>query len=182
MPTIITHSVLSIFWGKFYSRINSWKFWALSIICSVIPDADVLAFNLGIPYGNMFGHRGFSHSLLFAFILALLVVYIAFRNIERYSKLWWSLVFYFFSLTATHSILDALTNGGLGVGFFIPFDSTRYFFAYTPIKVASLGYSRFFSASGMQVLLSEILWIWIPLGIILIVVNLIRKRKSVGVA
>jgi inner membrane protein len=37
--------------------------------------------------------------------------------------------------TASHGILDAFTNGGLGVAFFAPFDKTRYFFPVTPMKL-----------------------------------------------
>jgi inner membrane protein len=28
----------------------------------MLPDADVLAFKFGVAYGNVFGHRGFTHS------------------------------------------------------------------------------------------------------------------------
>ncbi len=34
----------------------------------MLPDA-VLAFKFGIAYGGGVGHRGFTHSLLFAFVL-----------------------------------------------------------------------------------------------------------------
>ncbi len=35
----------------------------------MLPDADVLSFNFGVAYGNVFGHRGFTHSLVFAFVV-----------------------------------------------------------------------------------------------------------------
>jgi inner membrane protein len=41
----------------------------------------------------------------------------------------------FFS-TISHGILDAITTGGRGVGFFIPFDNTRYFLPFKGIKVS----------------------------------------------
>jgi len=59
-------------------------------------------------------------------------------------------------------VLDALTNGGLGVAFFSPFDTQRYFFPWTPIQVSPIGASRFFSTRGIDVLWSEIVWIWGP--------------------
>ena len=37
---------------------------------------------------------------------------------------------YLFLSTASHGVLDALTDGGLGVAFFSPFDQTRYFFPF----------------------------------------------------
>ena len=48
---------------------------------------------------------------------------------------------FLFLCTMSHALLDALTDGGLGVAFFSPFSNERYFFPWTPIRV-----SRFFSA------------------------------------
>jgi inner membrane protein len=42
----------------------------------MLPDADVLAFKPGVAYGNIFGHRGFTHSLLFAFVVPIFCVLI----------------------------------------------------------------------------------------------------------
>ncbi len=46
---------------------------------------------------------------------------------------------FLFVATISHGILDALTDGGLGVAFFAPFVNTRYFFPWTPIKVSPIG-------------------------------------------
>ena len=70
-----------------------------------------------------------------------------------------------FLLTASHGILDAFTNGGLGVALLSPFDNGRYFFPWTPIEVSPIGVRAFFSAWGLGVLKSELLWVWLPLGI-----------------
>jgi inner membrane protein len=51
---------------------------------------------------------------------------------------------------ASHGILDAMTDGGLGVAFFSPFDDTRCFFPFRPIKVSPIGLS-FFSC-GLDVM------------------------------
>ena len=40
---------------------------------SVLPDVDFVAFMVGIPYPHPFGHRGMTHSLLFATIIGLVV-------------------------------------------------------------------------------------------------------------
>jgi inner membrane protein len=68
---------------------------------------------------------------------------------------------YFFLITISHGCLDALTDGGLGVAFFAPLDQTRYFFPWRPIEVSPIGLD-FFSARGLTVIESELLWIWIP--------------------
>jgi inner membrane protein len=64
-------------------------------------------------------------------------------------------------VTASHGALDALTDGGLGVAFFAPFDAGRYFFPRTPIRVSPIG-ADFFGPRGLEVLASEALWVWLP--------------------
>ncbi len=72
------------------------------------------------------------------------------------------MILFFFLVTASHGFLDALTSGGLGIAFFSPFDTTRYFFPWTPVLVAPIGIGSFFNHRGFRVLISEFLWIWIP--------------------
>lgn len=44
---------------------------------------------------------------------------------------------YFFSATASPGVLDAVTNGGLGLAFFTSFDNRRYFSPFHPVAVSS---------------------------------------------
>ena len=67
-----------------------------------------------------------------------------------------------FMATVSHGLIDACTNGGYGVGFFIPFENTRYVFPVHPIKVSPLSVTRFFTERGLDVLRSEAFWIGIP--------------------
>ncbi|MBI5968808.1 MAG: metal-dependent hydrolase, partial [Deltaproteobacteria bacterium] len=119
-------------------------------------------FYMGMPYGDVFGHRGYFHSLFFAFLLSLGVMFSGFRECRRFSQPWWGLGLFFFLLISTHGFLDALTNGGLGVAFFSPFVTTRHFFPWTPLKVSPIGWEIFLSPWGREVLLNEIIWVWIP--------------------
>ena len=177
MPTIISHGVVAIAGGKIFAKSNSQKFWLLSIVCAILPDADAVLFRFGVPYGNMFGHRGFSHSIFFAIILALAVVALGFREIRFNSKQWWTFLSYFSLLGISHGILDAMTDGGLGVGFFIPFDSSRYFLPFRPIEVSPLGLKGLFSEWGLRVMLSEAFWIWLPAFIIVMIFRIAQAGK-----
>ena len=127
-----------------------WHFWALSITCSILPDADVIGFALGVPYNSLWGHRGLSHSLCFAFVLSLCVVSLAFRQYVAFSWPWWSHVLYFFVVTASHGVLDAMTDGGRGIAFFAPFDTTRYFFPWRPVRVSPISIRAFFSTGACR--------------------------------
>jgi inner membrane protein len=74
----------------------------------------------------------------------------------------WGLIAFFFFVTASHGFLDSMTDKGMGVGFFIPFDNARYFMPWRPVYASPMKISRFFSSAGIEVLFAEIIWIWIP--------------------
>jgi inner membrane protein len=69
---------------------------------------------------------------------------------------------YLFLSAASHGVFDAITNGGLGVAFFSPFNTTRYFLPFRPVVVSPISIRRFFSGRGLEVLASEFRWIWLP--------------------
>ena len=101
-----------------------------------------------------------THSLLFAGLLSAALVAMWYRQ-----KAWAARVgifVYLFLCTASHGVLDALTDGGLGVAFFSPFDTSRYFFSARPVAVSPIGISAFFSKDAFHVLASEVIWIWLP--------------------
>ncbi|GAA4279727.1 metal-dependent hydrolase [Gaetbulibacter aestuarii] len=127
-----------------------------AVLSAMLPDIDVITFAFGIPYGSPFGHRGFTHSILFALLWALILMYFIGKDQKR---LWF---FVIFLSTVSHGILDAMTTGGRGVGFLIPFDLTRYFFPLRIIKVSPIGIINFFSEWGFQVVISELKYVFLP--------------------
>ena len=136
------------------------RLWAVGVTAAVIPDMDVLGFHFGVAYGDLLGHRGITHSLLFALMLASLGV-LALRAAlpaEQRCRAWIFLLL----ATASHGVLDACTNGGLGVAFWAPFNATRYFFPVRPIEVSPIGLRRFLDGQAWPVLRSEFLWVWLP--------------------
>lgn len=178
MPTVLTHAVAAAALGKVSAGAKKMpaRFWLLTALCAILPDADVLSFSFDFPRGSVFGHRGLSHSLLFAFALALLVVWLAFRKSRPFKTGW--LVLYFFAVTASHGLLDALTDGGSGVAFFAPFDGTRYFFPWRPIEVSPISLDRFFGPRGMEVIKSEMVWVWIPAAALVALAWLFRRLRA----
>ena len=166
MPTILTHAVAALGLGAaFFGRKAPARILGLGAVCAALPDADVLGFPLGIQYGDVVGHRGLSHSLAFAAALATVVLPIARRKGDPEigpAKLW----AYLFTATASHGLLDAMTDGGLGIALLSPFDTTRYFFPFRPIEVSPIGVRRFLSERGLAVIASEMLWVWAPSAIL----------------
>jgi inner membrane protein len=179
MASIFGHALAAYTIGKVSTvKIHPVKFSLLLIFCAVIPDADVMMFNFGYSYEHPLGHRGFSHSILFAFLLAFCVRAIFYTKVKYFSKTGIVLFFAFFLATLSHSFLDAMTNGGRGVGFFIPFENTRYFFPWRPILVSPLGIGNFFSKWGWKVVKNELFYIGIPAASLLVMNYLLRKRAK----
>jgi inner membrane protein len=160
MCTVLTHPAVPIALSVLLpGETASWSLLAAGCICSVVPDLDVLGFEFGIAYGDMFGHRGFTHSIFFALVLATLVTLVSFHDSLGSPA---AIFLFLFVSTLSHPLLDALTNGGLGVGLLAPFSNHRFFFPYRPIKVSPMGIARFFSRRGLAVLASELRWVWLP--------------------
>ena len=113
MPTIITHAAVPLCLGLgLGTRVIPPRLLLTGIVLAMLPDADVLAFKFGIAYGNIFGHRGFTHSLLFAFVVPLLCVIVGRRWFGAGLMRCW--LFLTVSLLS-HSLLDSITTGGTGV-------------------------------------------------------------------
>ncbi len=141
-------------WPAVGSKASMMVFYAA---LAVLPDIDVLAFRLHIPYEARFGHRGAFHSLAFAVLVGCSVGLV--QTIRR--RRWLGLALLAAAVTASHGLLDALTDGGLGVALFWPFTEHRYFFVWRPIPVAPIGRSVL-SEYGLWVALTE-LWMFSPL-------------------
>jgi inner membrane protein len=121
---------------------------------SLLADADVVAFKLGIPYAAPFGHRGASHSIAFALGAGLLCAALLSRlgaaSLGRAALV-------SCGVALSHPLLDALTDGGLGVALFWPFSDVRHFAPWRPIPVAPIG-ARMLSERGLRVALFELAW------------------------
>src|SRR5262245_65924906 len=117
MPTIISHPAVPLALALgLGSKIVSRRLAQAAVVASILPDLDVLAFRLGIPYEDALGHRGFTHSFFFAACVAL-AAGSAFRALDTtfFRAFWFVLI-----ATASHGVLDASTNGCLVAAFSCP--------------------------------------------------------------
>ena len=173
MASIFSHAVVAAALAPVVlPRGAPWRVVALGALASVLPDADVIGFAFGIPYGHLLGHRGLTHSVAFAAALALVLLPFARAAPATRGRVWLFLAL----ATASHGLLDALTNGGLGVAFLAPISAERYFFPVRPIQVSPIGATAFFSEWGRRVMESELLWIWLPASLVGSTALLWRRR------
>jgi len=131
---------------------------ALALACAVLPDIDAVGLWLGIPYDHPFGHRGFTHSLPFSVALAG-VGYLLAPQVGAAPPVAFLVLL---ASAASHGLLDALTNGGLGIAFFSPFSNRRYFLPWRVIEVSPLSLAGLLSWRGLRVLGSEARYVWVP--------------------
>jgi len=173
MPTIFSHAVAALAVGPALPHaVRSPRLWALAAFCAVAPDLDVVAFRFGIPYEHPLGHRGASHSLAFAALLAAALGWLFYRRSAHRA----AVGAFLFAATASHALLDMLTDGGLGVALFAPVSNARLFFPWRPIEVSPFG-AGIWSARGVEVLLSELAWVWAPSAVLAFALLLWRRRR-----
>ena len=119
---------------------------ALLVALSYLPDLDVIAFRFGIPYHAPWGHRGAAHSLGFAALCGGLLAGAA--ALARAP--WLRITLVGTAVMASHGLLDALTDGGLGIALLWPFSDARFFAPVRPIPVAPIG-AGMLSSRGLAV-------------------------------
>jgi inner membrane protein len=175
MASAFSHiAVPALLYAVFKSNTVNFKLFLLAAVCSVIPDVDVIAFTFGIPYESPWGHRGFTHSLVFALCLA---SFLALFHRQFSSKPWVTFWLCFLSCSS-HALLDAMTNGGLGVALYWPFSLKRIFLPFRPIQVSPIGVGSFFTEKGLSVISSELIWVLIPALIIGTIGALFRRKYA----
>jgi inner membrane protein len=196
MPTVLGHAIVATAIGQWFHRRNAAadgdsrmpepgrpisvpvRFWKWTAVCAMLPDADVIGFPLGIRYDDMLGHRGITHSFAFAAAVGLFAAFrYAGSAIPFPGRL--RLFIYFAAITASHGLLDALTNGGRGIAFLAPFSNERFFFPWRPIQVSPIGVG-FFSLRGLNVLESELLWIVAPAALVALLAHLGSRKPKRG--
>ena len=179
MATLITHALAAGALASIAPRdIPKVRLVICLAVLAALPDLDVIGYRMGIPYGDIYGHRGFSHSLLFAICASFIVALVAFRSVGTFSRGWWGVLLLLFLGTASHGFLDAFSSAGHGIGFFLPFDETRYFFPWRPLVAPPLSVRAFFDGRVIPILTNELIWVGIPvLSTLILRIGITKLRK-----
>ena len=127
MPSAFAHALVGSALGSLAPAPYSRRRVAITLaVAAMAPALDVVAFELGIPYGHPLGHRGLSHAPIAALLGAPLVALVAAgrhrllpgdasagrrRPLLRDAAV---LCLLCFVAIASHGVLDAFTDAGLG--------------------------------------------------------------------
>ena len=121
-------------------------------------------------YGSLWGHRGWTHSFLFALAVGAVAAGLTFRY---FRVSFWDLLGFYFVITASHGILDAFTNGGYGIPFFWPLHAQRYG-PYGPIHVQDIGF-EIPDPRTSRAIRTELLYVWLPTTVVAGLVAIYRR-------
>jgi inner membrane protein len=163
VPTVLTHAVFAaatfslVAHGRRGARLGA----GVAAAISMLPDIDVTWWDL-TSYGAPWGHRGMTHSLAAAAIVGALAAWACRRRVEFPGGTAGLFAIFFVSM-ASHGVMDALTDGGKGVGFFLPFVDERYFLPIRPVPAAPIS-PDFTSPRVWSVIGAEALLFW-PLAL-----------------
>jgi inner membrane protein len=141
---------------------------------AMLPDADVLPLALGVPDVGLFGHRGLTHTLLFALLVAVAAALVARRMGLR--PLYHG--FFVFLVVGSHGPLDSLTHHSRGVPMLWPFYGDPIEMPWRPIPVAPTGL-EFVTARGFGIALVEAMY-FLPLLLLSIWPK--RRRWKAGLS
>jgi inner membrane protein len=137
----------------------------------LLPDFDATFVAMGSHYEGHFGHRGFTHSLLFAVATAA----VAFAIARRWGTKPWFTALLAFLAVASHGLMDSMTYRTRGIPFFWPFTEERFILPWRPIPPAPFG-EHFISRRGLDVMAIEMVY-FLPLTLIALGPSFTRIRS-----
>ena len=193
MPTVFTHAVLaaSAFTLVARGRKGAQLGAVVAGVVSAAPDADVMWWGLTY-YGAPWGHRGMTHSIVAAALLAAVAAFALHKRVAFRGGVW-AMFALLVATTVSHGVFDAMTDGGHGVGLFLPFDEARYFLPIRPVPVAPISANplsrRLWYVLGLEFLLfwpfaALLAWSRIKMGVwraALLVVGLLASAVTWGI-
>jgi inner membrane protein len=168
--TLYTHALVGVGLATVVTaRRMPLLFWAVVVLLPVLPDLDALFLS---DSGPPWEHRGFTHSLSFALAMGLVAAASTYRYFQANFWGMWGL---FFTIAASHSVLDALTRGAGGIPFLWPFIPHRYG-GWGPVPVADIAF-ELPNPWVSRAVRSELLWVWLPMGILIGTVVAYRRSR-----
>jgi len=130
MPTLLPHPAVALglapaFWRPGMPA----RVWVLGIVAACLPDLDALGLGMGIRYEDLWGHRGLMHSIPFAAAVVAVMWAIKVEDLLFVPPLW-SVALYLFFCAASHGLLDAMTDGSLGIALLSPLSTATIPWGY----------------------------------------------------
>jgi inner membrane protein len=135
----------------------SWPWWLVGALVAVAPDADMLLVRWHIDvYGGTYGHRGFTHSLGVAALLACAAWLVAQATPSQRARSGWIATYVGLCLLS-HPLLDGVINRGICSAWLWPAHGERLCLPWRPVPMTGV------PLFGAERLGRELLWLGTPL-------------------
>ena len=156
MPTPISHATVGYALGIWTQRgVPMRRVCLAAAACAALPDIDLLFF----PFIE---HRAITHSLMMAFVVAVLAPAIVLPDVKwRDGR--WRIAAVLGIAILSHSSLDALSHYSEGIEFLAPFSEQRYRFFWTPLGDPADRLSRQLLQETLVVFIPALLLVWLGL-------------------
>ena len=179
MPSIIAHAVAgaALATAALSPRPVHRRVCITGAVLAAVPDIDAI----GRPFGNLAietlfgGHRGFTHSVVFAVLLGAIVAWGLFRAPQWtgfHRRLWVA----FALAMASHGVLDALSTIGNGVAFWAPVSWAHYEFTWQPL--GEIGPGPRGRERAFAIVANELLWVGLPALIVVAIAHVTRRSRG----
>lgn len=137
-----------------------------AVVCSCLPDLDMIGVLFEVRPTDPTGHRGVAHSLVMAALVALFVAIVWFRSLGLWGPRWRRLAWFLFAVTASHGVVDAMTTGEAGVALLSPFDRGRHFLPLALLPSCPVGLTEWLGFWGLLTIANEVFYLLVPVGIV----------------
>ena len=124
-----------------------WKLWVVGVASALLPDLDAAGYWLGVPYGTFWGHRGFTHSIVFAVLASGLFA--------RWISCWTGMSLDLLCCRHAFPWHSGCHDGWWAGSGLSPMDQNRYFLPIRTIHVAAMSLRGLLGPHGLDVLASE---------------------------
>ncbi|MGZ3737160.1 MAG: metal-dependent hydrolase, partial [Bdellovibrionota bacterium] len=85
-------------------ELHRWRVLVVCALCAMLPDIDYFGFKMSVQYSSMFGHRGFTHSIFFAALMALGASWLLHRRPQENFSRFCQLFLLLFAVTVSHPL------------------------------------------------------------------------------
>lgn len=153
------------------------RVWVLATACALAPDLDWFTAFVPATAGTSLAHRGLSHSLLAAGLIAVAAMVMGLRPQLGSPRHWACML----SAAFSHGLLDACTFGGTGVAFLLPLSDARFVCVWQPLFVSPIPLSGKLLDWLLLSLGTEVIWIGLPAALVVTtprVLQWVRLRRE----
>jgi inner membrane protein len=173
------HVAVGLVSGRLHAESSGRRAWPSLLgfgVLAMLPDFDVLPVELGVPDAGIWGHRGVSHTPLFALLAGVVAAVLLWRKLPDA----WRFGLAVAMAVGTHCLLDALAQDGRGMMFFWPLTAARYHFLWRPIPDAPRGLA-YFTGIGLRHFAIELVYFF-PFTLYALRPRWIRRQRPSRVA